>query len=83
MKSFCKDLKEHVTEITDYEKKEMIPLTIEESQSYHEQNICYIYAKKNSVLIIKVREVRLQKIRDHCHLTGKYRGAAHNIGNLR
>ena len=46
MKSFCKDLKEHVTEITDYEKKEMIPLTIEESQSYHEQNICYIYICK-------------------------------------
>jgi len=22
------------------------------------------------------------KIRDHCHLTGKYRGAAHNICNL-
>ena len=46
MKSFCKDLKEHVTKIIDYEKKEMIPLTIEESQSYHEQNICYIYMQK-------------------------------------
>ena len=24
-----------------------------------------------------------KKIRDHCHYTGKYRGAAHNICNLR
>ena len=24
-----------------------------------------------------------QKVRDHCHYTGKYRGAAHNICNLR
>ena len=46
MKSFCKDLKEDVTKIIDYEKKEMIPLTIEESQSYHEQNTCYIYMQK-------------------------------------
>lgn len=23
------------------------------------------------------------KVRDHCHLTGKYRGAAHNSCNLR
>ena len=23
------------------------------------------------------------KVNDHCHYTGKYRGAAHNIGNLR
>ena len=24
-----------------------------------------------------------KKVRDHCHYTGKYRGAAHNICNLR
>ena len=25
----------------------------------------------------------MQKARDHCHYTGKYRGAAHRIFNLR
>ena len=27
MKKFCKDLREHVTKITNYEKKKMTPLT--------------------------------------------------------
>ena len=35
MERFCKDLKEHATKIINYEKKkEMIPLTDEESKSY-------------------------------------------------
>ena len=29
MKKFCKDLKEHVTRIINYEKKKIMPLTIE------------------------------------------------------
>ena len=33
MKIFCKDLKEHVTKIINYEKTEMIPLTIVASKS--------------------------------------------------
>ena len=33
----------------------------------------------NLIIMIK----KQQKVRDHCHYTGKYRGAAHNICNLR
>ena len=37
-----------------------------------------IYAKKNLTRVIK----KHHKVRDHCHYTGKYRGA-HNICNFR
>ena len=43
MKSFCKDFKEHVTKTIGYEKKEMIPLTIEEKKSYRKlKNLSYM-----------------------------------------
>ena len=34
MEMFCKDLREHATEIINYEKKEMIPLTNAENELY-------------------------------------------------
>ena len=42
MKNFFikRDLREHATKIISYEKKEMIPLTNEENQSYYEQKVC-------------------------------------------
>ena len=46
MKKYCKDLREHATKITNYEKKKMIPLTKEEKIYHNEQEICYIYKKE-------------------------------------
>ena len=40
MERFCKDLIEHAMKIIDHEKKEMIPLTDEESKSYEEHKLC-------------------------------------------
>ena len=51
----------------------MIPLTKEEEDNYNKENICYISKK----------EFNNDKVRDHCHFTVKYRGAAHNTCNLR
>ena len=51
MEKFCKDLKEDATKIINYERKEMIPLTDEENQSYKKQKVC-LYARKYLVLII-------------------------------
>ena len=78
MKKFCKDLKEHATGIINYEKKKIIPLTKEEKINYNDQQICYICKKEFDKSYKKHH-----KVRDHCHYTGKYRGAAHNICNLR
>ena len=73
MKRFCKDLKDHATKIIDFKKKTMIPLTKEEEDNYNKESTCHICKK----------DFNNDKIRDHCHFTGKYRGAAHNMCNLR
>ena len=73
MKRFCKDLKDHATKIIDFKKKTMIPLTKEEEDNYNKENTCYIYKD----------DFNNDKVKDHCHFTGKYRRAAHNTCNLR
>ena len=46
MKMFCKDLKEKAMKIINYGKKEMIPLTDKEKESFKNQEICYICEKE-------------------------------------
>ena len=60
-----------------YEEKEMIPLTTKESESYHEKKVCHIYKKISNYY------KKYYKVRDHCHFTGKYKGATHYICNLK
>ena len=81
MKNFCLDLREHVTKIINYKKKEMIPLTKKEEHKSIISEKFVIYVKKDLVPTITIKKYR--KARDHCHYTGKYRGAAHDICNLR
>ena len=66
-----------------YEVKDMTPLTDNENKFYEEQKKCHICQKefcydKNEKKKFKI----YQKVRDHCHYTGKFRGAAHSICNL-
>ena len=80
MKKFCKDFREHATKIINYEKKEMIPLTKKEEKKYNKQEVCYICRKEFNT---DDSDKKYHKVRDRCHYTGKYRGAAHDICNLR
>ena len=65
-------------------KEEMIPLTDKENKSYKKQKVCYICKKGlNTVENDKNTFKLYHKFRDHCHYTGKYRGAAHTICNWR
>ena len=42
---FCKDLRNQAMKIINHEKKEIIPLTDEEKESYENQKVCYICKK--------------------------------------
>jgi len=53
---------------------DMLPLTKKEKNSFYLASNCYLCAKPFDSNDIKVR--------DHCHLTGKFRGAAHRYCNL-
>ena len=81
MERFCKDLKKHETKIINHEKKEMIPLTDKENKFYEKQKVGYICKKGFSTDDDDNKEY--QKVRDHCHYTGKFRRAAHSICNPR
>ena len=84
MEKFCKDLRQHAMKIINYEEKEMIPLTSEENEYYEMQKACHICKEKCSTNKNDENTFKLcHKVRDHCHYTGEFRGAAHSICNLR
>ena len=65
-------------------RKEMIPLTYDENEFYKKQEVCYVCKKEFNTDKDHQNAYKLyHKVRDHCQYTGKYRGAAHNICNLR
>ena len=55
-----------------YRQPKPLKLTKEEKISFYKSEICHIC---NTQLL-------KDKVRDHCHFTGQYRGAAHNSCNL-
>ena len=61
MKNFCSDLREHVTKIIDYEKKEMIPLTKKEERKYNKKKVCHI-CKKDLVVMMTIKNTIKYKI---------------------
>ena len=84
-KMFSKDLKKHATKIINFEEKEMKPLTDSDIKFYEEQKVCHICKKEFYYGKNEKNKFKLyQKVRDHCHYTGEFRGAAaHSICNLR
>ena len=82
IEKLCKKLKERAMKIINYEEKEMIPLTKEENNFYNEQKICYICKEKFCTDKDDKNYTNKRKVKDHCHYTGKFRGAAHSKCNL-
>ena len=53
--------------------KLMLPLTKKEQLEFDNAEICWICQKNLT---------KQEKVRDHCHFIGKFRGAVHNVCNL-
>ena len=83
-KKICKDLKELTTKVINYEEKDMIPLTDSKNKFYEEQEVCHICKKEFCYDKNEKNKFKLyQKVRNHCHYTGKFRVPAHSICYLR
>ena len=54
-------------------------LTNEQQELHENAKICYTVQKNLKINIWNIKN----KVRDHCHYTGEYRGAAHSICNLK
>ena len=72
MDIFIKWLEEDVKDIANIEPKEMI-FTEEDIKHFNKASDCWICGEK----------LENDRVRDHCHFTGRYRGPAHNKCNLK
>ena len=70
---FINWLEEDVKIISELGNEKMI-ITEEEEEQFKQASNCWICHKKLNLE---------DRVRDHCHYTGRYRGAAHNLCNLK
>ena len=64
---------ERINQIINNHFNKKLKMTIEDENNYQNSQDCWICNKK----------LDKDKVRDHCHITGKYRGAAHSKCNLK
>ena len=72
MDVFIKWLEEDVKAIANIEEKEII-FTEKDKKQFNMASYCWICGE----------ELGNDRVRDHCHFTGRYRGPAHNSCNLK
>ena len=80
-KRFIKHLTKLIHQIYQdyYAKPKLYNLTSQEEKDFQSATKCHICEQK---LFRDKKTNKILKVRDHCHFTGEYRGAAHNECNL-
>ena len=68
MKTFCKSLRQHTMEISNFKKEKMKLLTKEQQESYENGKICYTCKEKVKNKYVKYE--KYHKVRNHSHYTG-------------
>ena len=73
-----KELKELSKEcVKEMQKNVEMKLTRQDEKRFYSAKCCHICNKP-----FDDSDVKLKRVRDHCHRTGQYRGAAHNKCNI-
>ena len=83
IQKFVRALKIMVKMIIDTPKKPIAPLTDDENRKHERSKYCHICLEPFSYDKENEKYNNYRKVKDHCHYTGKYRGAAHNKCNLK
>ena len=74
---FIESLEKDIKEIYNkFKKPKKMVMTREDRMTYKKATHCHICEEE-------IDKDKDKKVRDHCHLTGKFRGAAHNKCNLK
>ena len=79
-KKFCEFLGKHTMKIINFQNKKKM-FTKKQQESYENAKICYICTEKLENKYLKDKKYR--KVRDQCHYTEEFTGAAHSICNLK
>ena len=81
-KKFIKDVRQltHMIYREYYSNPKPLKLTPQEQKDFQLTKVCHICEQD---LNIDKETGQILKVRDHCHFTGEYRGAAHNQCNLK
>ena len=66
--------------ISDFQKRQLLPWTKEELKSRQDAKVCYTCGKRFLKKLSK--GINFRKVRDNCYYTGKHRGIAESICNL-
>ena len=80
MKTFWKSFREEAKNIIYFEKK--IVAVVKRRTKIKSRCKSILYSWKTN-LRKALKSINNQRVRDHCHYTGKYRSAAYSIGNLK
>ena len=95
IQKFMKDMLaevEYCQEVVKTHFTKPLKMTEKDEESFQNMKECHICKKPfgmdedgvRNVGVKNIKKVQIKnvKVRDHCHVTGKYRGAAHSICNL-
>ena len=82
MEKFVEWIEEDVKEIANIPDVEMI-ISSDELKQFDEATKCWICNKEFDDTADEKGYRKNEKVKDHCHYTGRFRGAAHNSCNLK